>query len=380
VQSDNPAGALGDLLAMSAHNPSMNAVRDALPHQGQIVDFCVPVNPYFPTPQLLDRLRAQLPDLLQHYPDYAATHEAHIAAVIGVPAACVVVANGSTEIITSLCATNRGPMLTTVPTFGRWTDLPREQGQPLHTLAHAREHGWRIGADEVVAHARRCGARSVVLCNPNNPTGAWFDMASIEALARELGHLDALVVDESFIDFSGLESASALACTSPNLIVVKSMGKSLGWHGIRLGYAVANVDAAARLRARLPWWNVNGVAAFVLKELAENAETRAHYAQSFGWIARDRAYLLQALGTVPGLRVYPSRANFVYAELPQGMSGKALRAQLLARKGLYVRECSNKIGASESFLRLAVLPAAQTDLLVAGMQEVMADLQATEPA
>lgn len=376
MRSDASApGMLDELLSLAAHNPSIEALREALPGQPGIIDFCVPVNPYFPTTQLFDRLRARLPELLKYYPDYAATHEAHIAAIAGVPAACVVAANGSTEIITALCVADRGPILTTVPTFGRWTDLPPEQGRPLHTLAHRREQGWRIEPEAVVAEARRVGASSVVLCNPNNPTGAWFEPEGIRRLARALADLDTLVVDESFIDFSGLASAAELACDSRNLVVVKSLGKSVGWHGIRLGYAVARADAAARLRARLPWWNINGVAAFVLKELAEDADTRRRYADSFVRIARDRAYLQQALAQVPGLVVHPSRANFVYAELPAGISGKALRAELLARRGIYVRECGNKIGSSESFLRLAVLPAAQTDALVDGLQDMMVLLQ-----
>ncbi len=362
---------LGELLAMAAHNPSMNAVREAARYDGEIVDFCVPVNPYFPTPQLLQRLQARLPDLLKHYPDYATTHEAHIAAIVGVPAPCVVAANGSTEIITALCAASQGPMLTTVPTFGRWTDLPRERGRSLHTLAHQRSEGWRIDARDLVAKTRRVGARTVVLCNPNNPTGAWFEPDDVRLLVRELAHLEALVVDESFIDFSGLQSASALACESPNLVVVKSLGKSLGWHGIRLGYAVARADVAATLRGRLPWWNVNGVAAFVLKELAEDAATRAQYTASFDRIALDRTYLERSLSQVRGLTVHPSRANFVYVELPQGVSGRTLRADLLADKGLYVRECGNKIGSSESFLRVAVLPAAQTDRLAAGLRDLL---------
>lgn len=376
MRSDAQTHGLDALLAMASHNPSMNQVREAAHYEGEIVDFCVPVNPYFPTPGLLQRLQDRLPDLLKHYPDYAATHEAHIAAIACVPAACVVAANGSTEIITALCAGGQGPMLTTVPTFGRWTDLPCELGRPLHALAHRRENGWRIDAGTVADEARRVGARSVVLCNPNNPTGAWFEPQDIRAMARALSQLDALIVDESFIDFSGLESASALACESPNLVVVKSLGKSLGWHGMRLGYAVARADVAARLRARLPWWNVNGVAAFVLKELAQNAETRTEYVASFGRIERDRAYLEKTLAQMPGLTVHPSRANFVYVELPTGMSGRTLRAQLLARHGLYIRECGNKIGSSESFLRVAVLPPPQTDRLVEGLRDCIAGMPA----
>ncbi|UUZ50405.1 aminotransferase class I/II-fold pyridoxal phosphate-dependent enzyme [Massilia sp. B-10] len=99
-----------------------------------------------------------------------------------------------------------------------------------------------------------------MICNPNNPTGAWFTGEDIAKLIRELAHIERIIIDESFIEFSDLTSAEALAVGSHNTIVVKSMGKSLGWHGIRLGYAVANTKMAQELRAKVPYWNINGLA------------------------------------------------------------------------------------------------------------------------
>ncbi|MEH3086067.1 MAG: histidinol-phosphate transaminase [Xylophilus ampelinus] len=349
----------------------MNAVRHALGGPRRVLDFCVPVNPYFPTPGMLERITARLPDLLKHYPDYAATHEAHIAAVADLPPACVVVANGSTEIINALCQAAGGPMVTTVPTFGRWTDLPPVLGTLLHFVPHRREKGWRIDADELAEEAVRRRARTLVLCNPNNPTGAWFEHRDIEILTEKLAHLDAVVVDESFIDFSGLRSAANLATRSANLVIVKSLGKSLGWHGIRLGYAVANPARAAALRDRLPWWNINGIAAYVLEELARNPEARLAFDASFALVDRDRTYMEQALQRVPGLVVHPSRANFLYVELRPVRDGKALRADLLEKHGIYVRKCGNKIGSSSTFLRLAVLPRPSIDALVQALYDVL---------
>ena len=80
-----------------------------------------------------------------------------------------------------------------------------------------------------------------------------------------LRHLALIVIDKSFIDFSDLESSGRSAVNAKNVIVVKSMGKALGWHGIRLGYAVANERMAQKLRMKFPYWNINGLASFVLK-------------------------------------------------------------------------------------------------------------------
>jgi histidinol-phosphate/aromatic aminotransferase/cobyric acid decarboxylase-like protein len=152
------------------------------------------------------------------------------------------------------------------------------------------------------------------------------------------------------------------------------MGKSLGWHGVRLGYAATEPRHAQALRARLPFWNINGLAAFVLRNMTR---FRSEYYESFLRVAEDRAYMTEQLSVVPGLRIYPSKANFLFVELPAGISGRTLRNSLLQNHGLLVRECSNKIGASEQYLRLAVQGKAAVDSLVVALREELTHLQIT---
>jgi histidinol-phosphate/aromatic aminotransferase/cobyric acid decarboxylase-like protein len=220
--------------------------------------------------------------------------------------------------------------------------------------------------DEIVRGVREVGARTLVVSNPNNPTGAWLTLEEVKSLARALPDLETVIIDESFIDFSNLETAATLVNEIPNLVVVKSMGKSLGWHGVRLGYAAAEPARARALRSRLPFWNINGLAAYVLKNVTR---FKPEYAASFVRVAEDRVYMAKQLSSVPGLRIYPSQANFLFVELPDGMSGRALRDRLLQNYGLMVRECSNKIGSSEQYLRLAVQGKPAVDTLVAALGE-----------
>jgi len=209
----------------------------------------------------------------------------------------------------------------------------------------------------------------VVISNPNNPTGAWFEAEEIEELVLSLPDVELIVIDESFLDFSDLESAVNLITRAQNLVVVKSLGKSLGWHGVRLGYAAMNYKAAALLRSQLPFWNVNGLAAFILKSVSE---FKNEFLQSLALVAQDRTYMLNQLARIPGLRVFPSKANFLYVELPPNVPGRKLRDRLLEQYGLMVRECSNKIGSSERYLRLAVQTSEAVDLLV---QALSSELQ-----
>jgi threonine-phosphate decarboxylase len=355
---------VASLFDVRSHNPSFFAVKESAAFEGELLDFCIPVNLHFPPAELIEMIRRDLGEILRYYPDYAETHQRHLGEMTGLAPETIVPCNGSTEIITQLCQRAAGPVVTSVPTFSRWTDLPLELNVPLHTILRRREHAFRLEVGEIVGRVREVGARTLVISNPNNPTGAWLTLEEVRALAAALEDLDAVVVDESFIDFSDIASAAGFAAETPNLVVVKSMGKSLGWHGVRLGYAAANPGRAKRMRERLPFWNVNGLAAYVLKAVTRY---RAEYRESFARVAEDREYMTERLAEVPGLTAYPSKANFLFVELPEGAPGKVLRDRLLRRHGLLVRECSNKTGSSEQYLRLAVQRRAAVDVLVTAL-------------
>jgi threonine-phosphate decarboxylase len=356
-----------------SHNPSYFAVRESLAFAGELLDFCIPVNLHFPPLALVEMIRNDLSEILRYYPDYAEAHQQQISEMTGLAPETIVPCNGSTEIITMLCQEAEGPVLTCVPTFSRWTDLPLELSVPLYTIHRRRENAFRLDVDEIIRRVREVGARTLIISNPNNPTGAWLNLYEVKALACALTDLRAVIIDESFIDFSDLESAAAYAAEMPNLVVVKSLGKSLGWHGVRLGYAAAETRRAKALRDRLPFWNINGLAAYVLKTVTR---FKAEYRASFMRVAEDRIYMTDRLSTVPALTVYPSKANFLFIELPEGVPGKLLRDRLLKNHGVMVRECSNKIGSSEQYLRVAVQGREAVDVLVPVLREEISRMTA----
>ncbi|CAN5501657.1 N/A [soil metagenome] len=353
------------LFTRRSHNPSYFEVQAALDPEHPLLDFCVPVNPYFPPAEMTRRIQANLADILKFYPDYSLSHQSAIAAFTGLPDANIVPANGSTEIITQLCSGLKGALVTPVPTFGRWTDLPLEAGMKVRFIERKAENGFHVSVDTMVDAVAATKAHAAVICNPDNPTGASMRPSEVAQLVRRLAHIPLIVIDESFIDFSDIESASHLAVDSPNVVIVKSMGKALGWHGIRLGYAVANAQLAEELRNALPYWNINGLASFVLKNIGDFKDL---YAASFRRIARDRRYMIERLSSVEGIDVYPSATNFVYCKLHAAGSGQALRTRLLRDFGVLIRECGNKIGSTSDHLRLAVLPRDSVDRLVAAMK------------
>jgi len=349
------------------HNPSIHAVRLAA-NITDLLDFCVPANSYFPPPELVNHIKDGLTDILKYYPDYAPVHQAHISHLTGLPAESIVVANGVTELITQLCLNVEAPLLTDTPTFGRWTDLPLQYGIPVHFIERTKTNDFRLSVDQIVERIESTRTRTFVLCNPSNPTGACSTEAEVDDLLERLRHLALVIIDESFIDFASVRSAEKAALRHDNVIVVKSLGKSLGCHGIRLGYGVANTALAERIRRRVPYWNINGLAARVLQEMKHY---EAAYRSSFAKVVADRNYMLRRLSEISGIKPYPSEANFIFVELLSNLSGRELRDELVREHGIFVRECSNKIGSSERFLRLVVRKRQDVDRLIDALGKVL---------
>ena len=342
----------------------------------KLLDFCIPANPYFPTAEMFSRFREGLVDALRFYPSSNKAIASELASVLQLGPETVVVANGSTELITFLNLTMlRESLAIAVPTFSRWTDEPESLGRAVHLFATHPDDGFQLDATEFVRFVRRTGARAAVICNPNNPTGALLPPAELLSLLERLGDLDLVVVDESFIDFadeSTVPSIAADAVNFPNVVILKSLGKNFGLHGVRLGCAIANEKLAARLQSALPYWNVNGMAEMLVFEVAAHMD---EYETSRKRVVRDRVALAAALGQIESLEVFPSKANFLYVRLAAEVDGVELRNRLLVDHGCLVRECGNKVGSSSQFFRIAARPGDEVFVLLAALRSVMAQLQ-----
>ncbi|MEV6398654.1 aminotransferase class I/II-fold pyridoxal phosphate-dependent enzyme [Streptomyces sp. NPDC051907] len=367
--------------ASTAHSPSFFTLsRAGGGAAGQITDFCIPCNPYFPTPGMFDQLGSQLREILTYYPSSADTITAELCQVLGLNPQTVAMGNGSTELITWIDhLLVRESLAVPVPTFGRWTDQPMETGKRVDMLLLPEAHGFGLDPEAFVRFVRSRGSRAAVICNPNNPDGGLLPKQQVLALIDSLQDLDLVVVDESFLDFADAEqepSVAAEAVLRTNVIVLRSLGKNFGLHGVRFGYLVSNPGIAGKIRAALPKWNLNSFAETVVFMLKEHRE---EYAESLQQARRDRQEMTYRLSQLPGLTVYPSQGNFLYVRLPEGVDGAILRDRLLEEHGVLVRECGNKIGSSSRFLRLVVRPQQDVLRLTAGMEQVLYGQQVPAP-
>jgi histidinol-phosphate/aromatic aminotransferase/cobyric acid decarboxylase-like protein len=359
------------MFGRTAHSPSFFELARTLGDGARdLVDFCIPCNPYFPTPDMFAELADNLEAVLKYYPSDNAAIAGRLAAVLQLNPATIAMSNGSTELITwmdHLWTTSS--IAVPIPTFGRWTDQPMETGKRVDMFLLQESEGFALDVDEYVRFIRARGSRVAVLCNPNNPDGGYVPRREVLRFMDELCDLDLVVVDESFVDFVEVEQGASVAREAtirPNVVVLKSLGKNFGLHGIRFGYLVANPALARKMSAVLPNWNLNSLAEAVVFMLGDHV---AAYEESLSRLAMDRYRMAMELSRLPDLHVFPSQANFLLVKLQDGASGTELRDHLLAEHGVYVRECGNKLGMTSQFLRLVVRPEADVRRLVAGIEQ-----------
>ena len=355
-----------------AHSPSFFSVMRAMgQNAGDLADFCIPCNPYFPTDEMFDTLQRNLRTILKFYPSDASAITAQLASVLRLNPSTISLANGSTELITWI---DRllvdSSVAVPIPTFGRWTDQPMETGKRVDMFLLKEANNFELRIDEYIDFIKRRGSRVAVLCNPNNPDGGYMPKREVIRFMDALEDLDLVVIDESFIDFVEVEmnpSVAAEAVVRPNVIVLKSLGKNFGLHGIRFGYQIANPALTRKIAGALPKWNLNSIAETVIFMLAEH---RIEYEESLKRLALDRFMMNSQLARFPELTVYPSQANFLLVKLPGHLDGAELCDYLLSEHHLLVRQCGNKIGMTSQFMRFGVRPDTEVDRLVEGLRGV----------
>ncbi len=356
----------------AAHSPSMAALAREGGDGAGPIDFCIPCNPYFPTPAMFEEMAVRLRDILTYYPSGAETITAELCDLLQLPPQCVAMGNGSTELITWIDhLLVRESLAIPVPTFGRWTDQPMETGKRVDMFPLQESSGFALDLAQYAEFIRKRGTRVAVVCNPNNPDGGYLHKQSLVQFMDAMADLDLVVVDESFLEFADAEAEPSVvqeAMIRPNVVVLRSLGKNFGLHGIRFGYLVANPALAGKVRSMLPKWNLNSFAEHVVFMLKEHG---AEYAQSLQQVRRDRLDMAGQLSALPGLTVYPSQGNFLFVRLPVGAEGTVVRDRMLTEHRILVRECGNKIGSSSRFLRLVVRPQTDVRRLVSGMEQVL---------
>ncbi|MDB1088452.1 Rv2231c family pyridoxal phosphate-dependent protein CobC [Streptomyces sp. ACA25] len=325
-----------------------------------LTDLAVNVRTGTPPAWLRERITASL-DGLAAYPDGRAARRA-VARRHSLPVDRVLLTAGAAEAFVLLArgVAARHPVVVH-PQFTEPEAALRAAGLPVRRVVLREEEGFRLDPAAVPAEADL-----VVVGNPTNPTSVLHPAADLAALARP-GRV--LVVDEAFIDAvpGERESVAGLAGSLPGLVVLRSLTKTWGLAGLRVGYLLADTDLVTRLSRGQPLWPVSSPA-LAAAEACCGPRALAEAEAAARRTAADRHYLLEHLGRLPG--AVPLRAAAVAARAPfvlvRHPDGAALRLRL-REQGFAVRRGDTFPGLGPQWLRLAVRDRATTDAFLAAV-------------
>ena len=320
-----------------------------------MLDFAVNVWPGPRPPALEGALERALAES-ERYPNETEARNA-IAARHGRSADEVLLTNGACEAFWLLAHVVRPKLAVCIhPGFTEPEAALRAAGSEVAHVFRESER-WRFDPQNVPDEAD-----CVVLDNPNNPTGTFDQPETITTLARRWR---LLVIDESFIDFVASESATLAGESDvPGLIVVRSLTKLWSLAGIRAGYLLAPAEIVERLAANRQPWSVNMLACTALATCATDRDTPRRVAAE---VDLARQELADALQLLPGVRVWPSQANFLLLRVPDGPGVvEALRERRIA-----VRPAGSFPGLDERYIRVAVRTRADNALLLDALAEIL---------
>lgn len=336
-----------------------------------LLDFCYLVNPYFPPDKLMEEMKASFGELLTQYPSGMRVNALLAARNFCVRPEHIVAGNGAAELIKSLMGSLSGRTGFVRPTF---EEYPNRYGAEESVVFVPEGEDFRYGADDLMRFFADRDIQTLVVVNPDNPTGNYIPHADMIRLIEwaEERHIR-LVADESFVDFAREKHATLITQSllekHPHLCVVKSISKCYGVPGIRLGVlASGDTKLIAGMKRDVAIWNINSFGEFYMQIAGKYQK---EYEASLNRMREEREYFSGRLAGIGGLRVLPSEANYVMAELTGGMTAAELTRRLLTQHGILIKDLSAKI-KNRQFVRLAVRSRQDNDMLLAALEGIFA--------
>lgn len=315
--------------------------------QTPVTDFAFIRNMYFPSSSMMSQLRASLPELVTNYGSAQALLNEKLGYFLRCDPGHVQLLNGASQFLSPMLQRRFRPdrVLLPEPTFGEYPRL----------FPQALTYGDRGRTDLDEVKQKAADVDLVVIVNPNNPTGTTVRAEDVHEMAGLLPD-KTLLVDESFIEFSGVPSLVPWAeeTDATNVVVLKSLSKSLGVPGLRLGYVFSpDRNLVKQIGSELPVWNVNSIAEYFLEIILKY---RGELDDSVAATIRDREDFIVRLRALDAVdKVFPSGGNFVLVRLAVGTETAARFAdRLLEDENIFVKDASSKFADGHVYWRLAV--------------------------
>ena len=322
----------------------------------KLLDYCYLVNPYFPPKRMKDELRANFDTLLTEYPSGMSVNSLLAGKYFGIKQEYVVVGNGAAELIKVVMEEHTGDKVGIIyPTFDEYPNRLR----PEQIVAYIPQNtDFVYTADDLMDFYADKSISLLLLINPDNPSGNFISKKDVFRLAswcedRKIR----LIVDESFVDFTtGYADNSLLHNDTlqkfPTMMVMKSISKSYGVPGLRLGvFASSDTTLIARIKKEVSIWNINSFGEFYLQIYGKYEKDYAKACQKF---IVERGKFYRELTQIPYLHVIPSQANYFLCEVIDRFSSAEL-TQKLIEHDIIISNCGLKANMEgRNLIRLAI--------------------------
>lgn len=339
----------------------------------QLKDYCYLVNPYYPSPRMKDELRANFDVLLTEYPSGMYVNSLLAGKYFGINQDYVVVGNGAAELIKSYVENHvEGNMGIIFPTFEEYPNRAIAERivkyVPDNTdFAYTAKDIQNYYADKSIS--------TLLLINPDNPSGNFIPIDELQSLidwAHKCGIT--MIVDESFVDFTDDFSNNSLLHNNileahSNLVVVKSISKSYGVPGLRLGVlASGNKNMIERIKKEVAIWNINSFAEFYMQIFGKYEKDYTAACHKF---IKERNVFFEELKAIPFLRVIPSQANYFLCEVTKIYTATELTQLLLKRYNILIKDCSTKSAfLGKQYIRIAIRDRVDNIFFVESLKEL----------
>lgn len=338
----------------------------------RILDFCYLVNPYFPNSRLMSELKANFDKLVRDYPSGMRVNSLLAGKYFGIKQDYVCVGNGAAELIKGLMESLEGKLGVILPTF---EEYPNRLTKDRLVCYETAEQDFVYSADQLMNYFNDKDISALLVVNPDNPSGNFISKADVLRLcvwSRNKGIR--LIIDESFVDFSEGTPNNTLLSNEilesyPHLIVVKSISKSYGVPGLRLGImASGDKNFITWLKKDVAIWNINSLGEFYMQIFGKYEK---NYQQACVQFMKERDRFMKELAEVPFLRVLPSQANYFLCEVLPPYTSRQLTELLLEKFDILIKDCSGKNAMKgRNFIRIAVRDERDNNALVAAMKQL----------
>lgn len=364
-----------------SHSPSIHNIKEYIPELNFKVDGCFLSNPYA-TDLFISYLDKEIikpnkfRDLLEFYPSQMGVIANKLSSVLEISSDNIFVGNGAIEAIQAVIHRFvKKKILINIPTFSSYYEFVKDDVEVVYNNL-LPENNFEISPDLFIDTVNKNKVDSIVLINPNNPDGSYFSLDDVTLILEKLRHLDTIIVDESFIHFAyENEHFSPLSVTSlvndfPNLIVIKSMSKDFGIAGLRAGYAVMSKSRVFQLRKNGYLWNVSGFTEYFFDLYSRKDFLDEYEIVRKKYILETKDFLKE-FSKIEGIKVYPTKANFILVELLNGISSDEFVFKMLVKFGVYARTCSDKIGIGDNFIRVASRSKEENEIIISSFKKML---------